>query len=127
MFSGRGIDEVDAVSKLISSPKKLAAPDKRRFILQQRSGRCTPLFAQILYQYRKFTFAVRCAAIMLLVVNMVLVNVYLSHPENLECGTDATTRLDLGARIMQGAVSRVNGVAAVSLTADVDVYLMKEE
>ena len=43
---------------------------------------------------------------MLLVVNMVLVNVCLSHPENLECGTDATTRLDLGAVIMQGAVSK---------------------
>lgn len=27
-----------------------------------------------------------------------------AHPESLECGTDATTRLKLGAKVMQGAV-----------------------
>lgn len=39
------------------------------------------------------------ALIALLVVGLIV-----NHPENLECGTDATTRLKLGARIMQGQV-----------------------
>eukprot|EP00729_Bicosta_minor_P003918 gene3918-32935_t len=53
------------------------------------------------------------ALIALLVVGLIV-----NHPENLECGTDATTRLKLGARIMQGQV--VPGTLEDNITLIVD-------
>lgn len=51
------------------------------------------------YETVHYTLVFVMALIALLVVGLIV-----NHPENLECGTDATTRLKLGARIMQGQV-----------------------
>lgn len=42
--------------------------------------------------------------LLMALIALLVVGLIVNHPENLECGTDATTRLKLGARIMQGQV-----------------------